>query len=421
MKVLWFSNCQLRESEILSTGTWIQSMATGLLTTGELELAVIALADVPRLMRQDFQNVQQWLLPSKTRLRNNGLPTLKLVKEIVSVCDLFQPDLVHIWGVECFWGLLTARKYIRVPTLLEMQGIKKAIAKHVTADLTVKELFQCIGIKEILKRKIIVSYQKDFAHWGKFEEEILHGHSFIDVQSEWMSAQVNSIQPNAQQFYVDLALRSAFYSARPWMDFNKERILKAPAPYVFCSSSGSAAYKGIHVALRVLAELKQKFPQIRLHIAGNIQNKGLRQEGYVLWLKYLSRKLKVEENVDWLGPLNAEQIINELQLCEVNVVCSFVESYCLALAEPMYLGVPCVTSFSGGTSWIAEDDTNALFYPSGDHVMCAHQIFRVFSEPELRNELSTNARKAGLKRHNLDCIVKEQLVIYKKVIDDMLK
>lgn len=200
MKVLWLSNCSLSNSKITATGTWIKPMAEGLLAMGSLELAVIAFADVPRFTRQDYREVPQWLVPVRERLGREGLPTASLVEEIVKACEWFLPDLVHIWGIERYWGLLTARGYIRVPALLEMQGMLKAVAKFFTADLTVKELLQCIGIKEALKRKTIVSYKNELARWGRFEEEILCGHRFIDVQSEWMPAQ-------AQQFFVDLALR----------------------------------------------------------------------------------------------------------------------------------------------------------------------------------------------------------------------
>ena len=416
MKVLWLSNCPLIESKITGTGTWIQPMAEGLLATESLKLAVIAFADVPKFTRQDYREVPQWLVPVRARLGRDGLPTASLVEEIVKACEWFKPDLVHVWGVEFYWGLLTARGYIRVPALLEMQGMKKACAKLFTADLTVKELFQCIGIKEVLKRKSMISYKNDFARWGRFEEQILRGHPFIDVQSEWMSAQVRAIQPQAQQFFVDLALRQPFYTARPWSDFKDERAAQGTSWNIFFSSSGPAPYKGFHVALRTLAELKREFPQARLRVAGVFQRKGLRQEGYVRWLNHLCRELKVTESVDWLGPLDADQMIHELQLCAVNVVCSFVESYCLALAEPMYLGVPCVTSFSGGPSWIAEDGKTALFFPPGDAVMCAYQIGCIFRQQELRHRLSAHARAAGLKRHDHESIVRRQVQIYQQIV-----
>jgi len=420
LKVLWLSNCPLIESKITGTGTWIQPMAEGLMATGSLQLAVVSFANVTQFVQQDYRNIPQWLVPSRTKLERNGLPSANLIKSITKACEWFRPDLVHVWGVEHFWGLLTARGYIGVPVLLEMQGMKKACAKLFMADLTMKELFQCIGIKEVLKRKTIVSRKNDFEQWGQHEEEIIRGHHFIDVQSKWTSAQIYSIQPQAQQFIVNRTLRLPFYVAQSWQNFEDERVKKGATQNIFCSSAGPSPYKGIHVALRALAELKREFPEARLRIAGAIQRKGLRQEGYVRWLNRICRELKITDSVDWLGPLNADQIIHELQLCAVNVVCSFVESYCVALAEPMYLGVPCVTSYNGGISWLAEDGKTALFFPPGDVVMCAYQIGRVFRERELNCHLSEHARVAALKRHDPNTIFQRQHEIYQEVISKTL-
>jgi glycosyltransferase involved in cell wall biosynthesis len=82
----------------------------------------------------------------------------------------------------------------------------------------------------------------------------------------------------------------------------------------------------------------------------------------------------------------------------------------------MYLGVPCVTSYNGGTSWIAEDQKTALFFPPGDAVMCAHQIGRIFRERELDRRLSVQARSAGVKRHNPESVVQRQVQIYQQIV-----
>lgn len=416
LKVLWFSNCALSDSDISGTGTWIQSMAESLLSTNQVELGVIAFSDVIEFMRQDFCGISQWLVPARKPIGKDGLPSRVLVREILSVCRQFKPDLVHVWGVESFWGLLTARKYITVPALLEIQGLKKTVARYFMADLTFKELLQCISVKEILKRKTLCSYKRDFTRWGRFEKEIICGHSFIDVQSGWISAHVKSMNPSAKQFHVDLALRSSFYRALAWSNFKDERI-KANFPYIFFSSSGAPPYKGIHVALRILAELKPRYPELRLHIAGHIQKKGIRQNGYVRWLNRLGKELQIHDSIDWLGSLRADQIIKELQLCELSLVCGFVESYCLALAEPMYLGVPCVTSFTGGTSWIAENEKSALFFLSGDVEYGAYQVERILLDPQIGLRLSTNSRNQGLMRHDVKSISDRQLDIYAKVMN----
>ena len=82
----------------------------------------------------------------------------------------------------------------------------------------------------------------------------------------------------------------------------------------------------------------------------------------------------------------------------------------------MYLGVPCVTSYNGGTSWIAKDQKTALFFPPGDAVTCAHQIGRIFRERELGRRLSVQARSAGMKRHDPKTVVQRQDAIYQQIM-----
>ena len=393
-------------------------MAELLLSTQKVDLAVIAFSDVPNFTRSDYHGVPQWLVPRAAKLGKDGLPGKDLIEKIISSSQKYDPDIVHVWGVESYWGLLSARGYIRKPTLLEMQGMKKACARVYTADLSLGELFECVSFKEIVKRKSLHSYKTDFAKWGLFEEEILRGHRYIDVQSDWMSSQVSVIQPKAQQFMVDLVLRPTYYFAAPWIDYQTEREKSLPLRSIFLAVSGSFPYKGIHVALRALALLRGQFPDARLRIAGLIQLKGIRQNGYARWLKRLCVALKVVDHVDWLGPLSAEGIVRELQLCSVSLVCSFVESYCLALAEPAFLGVPCVTSYCGGTSWLATDEKEALFYPPGDAVMCAYQIGRIFDSTALGCNLSSHSRKAGLVRHDIVTNSQRMMNIYQQVMNN---
>ena len=394
-------------------------MGLGLLSENKVELGVVAFADVNDVIRKDVDGIKQWLFPVKYSYGINGLPSDKLLKKIVNIVDIFEPDLIHIWGTESFWGLVSSRKYFNqnIPVLLEMQGMKKAISRYFAADLSTREMFACVGIKEIIKREIIVTNRKTFLKWGAFEEEVIKNHCYIDVQSNWMSAYVKSINQNAVLFYVDLSLRTPFYHSKPWSEFISERE-EISSPYIFISSSGSAPYKGIHVAIRVLAEIKNRYPNMRLHIAGSIQRIGIRQEGYIRWVNRLSKKFNVSNSIDWLGPMSDEEMVKELQYCSVNLVCSFVESYCLALAEAMYLGVPCVTTFTGGTSWIAKNNTNALFYPPGDVVMCAGNILSILDDSTLANNLSIRARRDSIKRHNLQSIISRQMQIYNSVISN---
>ena len=303
---------------------------------------------------------------------------------------------------------LLPRKLIKQESLLEIQGFKFSVAKVFNGGLSLIEQLKCIGIKEILKRSMIYQERRKFERWGRKEIEILTNHQNINVQTEWVESQVRAINPTCTTFKNDFALRSPFYRTLPWKYSGNYR--------VFCSAAYPAPFKGLHVAIRAVALLNKNMPNINLHIAGSLQNQGLRQNGYIAWLNREIIKLGISSNVNWLGPLSADRIVEELKICSAAVFPSYVESYCLALAESMMIGVPSIVGYTGGTSCLAHDGETALFFPPGDVAMCAHQIRRVLIDRELSEHLSHRAIEVAKKRSDPKKIVSRQLEIYNEII-----
>lgn len=411
LKILWLCNCPLGDFDGNGTGTWLGAMARGLIDSGAVELGIIAPDQVKRFTRSDYNQVKQWLVPAGTRTGRGGLPQASLVRDIVAAVNEFTPDLVHIWGVEGFWGLLTGRGLIKYPSLLEIQGLKGEIAKVFYGGLTIAEQLKSIGIKEVLKLRSMRSGQRDFAQWGLREEEIIRHHRFIDVQSAWVSAQVKIVNSKARLFKTDRTLRHPFYNTDGWQPPQR--------PTVFCTAAYSAPFKGLHVAIRSLAILKQRVPDACLRIAGAHQRAGLRQDGYMRWVNRLIGRLGLADAIEWLGPLNAGQIAAELKNAAVVVIPTFVETYCVAFAEAMAIGTPVVVSYVGGTSSLGKDEISCLFFPPGDEAMCAYQLERVLTDKELALRLSKESRKIASVRNNRERVVMRQLEIYLQVMEDI--
>ncbi|MGD9731524.1 MAG: glycosyltransferase family 4 protein [Desulfamplus sp.] len=409
MKIIWLSNKLLLGKDCGNTGTWLDSMAHELTKSNMIQLGNISTGKVDKITRQDCGQVQQWIIPNITKLNNNGLPSEKIISDIINVIESFSPDLVHVWGTENFWGLLTARKCIRRVALLEIQGLKYAIANVFHGGLTAKEQLSCIGLKEIVKKSMIWQGRRRFAKWGRFEKEIISQHQYITVQSRWANAQVKSVNPVCTVLENALLLREAFYSALPWHYTGKHQI--------FCSAAYSSPFKGLHVAIRAVAILKNKFPQIKLNIAGAHQKKGLRQDGYIAWLNKEIKRLGIDLNVNWIGPLNAPQIVSELQASSAMVLPSFIENSSNAMQEAMILGVPVVATYTGGLSSTGKDEISALFFPLDDEAMCAHQLDRVITDQELATRLSEQSRKIAMVRNDRERIVKTQFAIYNDILN----
>lgn len=169
--------------------------------------------------------------------------------------------------------------------------------------------------------------------------------------------------------------------------------------------------------MRALAILKKHIPEIQLRVAGAHQRPGLRRDGYIAWVNREIVRLGVEKSVTWLGPLSAAQLVDELDRCSAFIMPTFVESYGLALAEAMLLGVPTVVSFTGGTSFLARDEESALFFSPGDAEMCAFQAERLIKDRDLAERLSFQARDIAQVRHDPQRVLQRQITTYRQVLD----
>jgi glycosyltransferase involved in cell wall biosynthesis len=412
LRVLWFCNCSLSDSDPTSTGTWLDSMARGLLDAKQIELGIITFGLVTHLTRRDYGQVNQWIVPARRSEGSNGLPPRSIVDGLVSACHSFSPDLIHVWGTESFWGLLPSRDLLQVPSVLTLQGVRKRIVPCYNGGLTGSERLACIGVKEIIKAMMLRKGGKSSCEeWGPFEAEIMAGHRWAICQTPWQEAQMACNRPDASMFHLDLPLRNPFEQSEGWKPYAGE-------PRIFCCASHWPPYKGLHVAVRSLALLKRRFPNVQLRIGGDKGKKGIFRDGYHRWLDRLVHKLGLGKNVQWLGSLTAAQIADELRNSSVALIPTFIESYCMVFAEAMRIGTPTVVSYTGGTAYLGKDEESCLFFVPGDEAMCASQLARALSDRDLAARLSLASRQIAAQRHDLAKIVQEQLSIYRHVLSD---
>ncbi len=231
----------------------------------------------------------------------------------------------------------------------------------------------------------------------------------MDVQSLWVAAHVKAINPDAVLFPTELALREPFYGVPEWQ-YPEHHTL-------FCTSAAHPPYKGLHVAVRALALLKKRIPDVRLRMAGSHQRPGLRQDGYMRWLNGLILKLDLATAITWLGPLQAGQIVVELMQASAVVVPTFIENCCTAMQEGMAVGTPVVASYAGGIPSLGRDEESCLFFSPGDAAMCARQLERLLTDRELSMRLSRASRGLSALRNDKQRIVQRQLNIYEEVIN----
>lgn len=382
-------------------------MANNLVKSGEVELFNITKGKTKEVIKVLAQEVTQWIIPD-VRLGYNGLPNKRIIGNIQQIVNEIKPDLIHIWGTESYWGLLTARGLIKGKVVLEIQGLISQVYKYYYGGLKLNEIISCLGLKEILKPSCsLIAVRHQFGRWIKYEKEIIKCNEIIVTQSEWVRAFIKAWNSDAKLYNTKIQLRNAFVKSCQW-DFTKCQ------PMTIFTFVSDAPYKGLHILFEAVGELKYKYPTIKLFIAGKV-GRGIRQSGYVKFLIKKAKRLGILDNISWLGSLNSEELVYNLKKSNVAVFPSYVESYSVALDEALTVGIPCVVSFSCAMPELANHGQSALYFAPGDITMCAWSIEKLFVQQEYADTLSFNSFKCR-KGNGLENLDEIQLSIYDEVI-----
>jgi len=412
-KILWLCNTSFSENLIKGNGSWLQPMAEEIQSTLDIQLFNVTIGNVDRIEKSNYKNIVQWILPNDKTKKYIQIASIEKCKEVTSIIEQVEPDLIHIWGTESIWASIYRQGYIKYKTMIDIQGLLFVYTDYFYGGLTNREIIQSIYLKEILMPwRTLFNKKEVFRKRGEEEVSCLKMIKNVSFQSVWVKNQVSVINPNAQYFATRIMLRSGFYTSHQWQ---YKTITNSPV--IFSSSSAAVSYKGLHVLIKAIVLLKRKYPDIQLRLAGTIDVGNRLLDGYSKFLRTLIAKNGLENNVVYTGSINENQMISELLNCNVCVVPSFIETYCLAFAEAMMVGVPVVVSFAGAMPELAEHNKEAMFYNPLDHVTCAAYIDQLIQNRHHSELLSSNARIRRLKENDKDLVVATQVSIYNSIID----
>jgi len=135
--------------------------------------------------------------------------------------------------------------------------------------------------------------------------------------------------------------------------------------------------KGIEVALRAVARLREAGLEIEFEVAGG----GPDEYPPALW--DLAGKLGIDDRFSYHGPLDTPGLKGFFSGLHALVVPSVWEEPAgLVLVEGALAGVPLVASRVGGIPEIVRDPEEALLVPPGDPAALAAALQRTLAEPE---------------------------------------
>ena len=324
----------------------------------------------------------------------------------------FRPDVIHIWGTE-YGHTLAMMRALEQEKLLDravisIQGLCSLAARHYSEGLSCRVQRSCT-FRDFVRRDNVIQQQKTFARRGELEIQALRLAKHVIGRTAWDRAALHLYNPRAVYHPCNETLRQPFYQGRWQPETCRKHRIFAPG--------GDYPVKGFHYLLEAMSLVRRDYPDITLAVPGKSPLKAhrLRRTGYQRYLAQLIREYDLEDRIDFLGNLNAEQMKQAYLEANVFALTSTIENSPNSLGEAMVLGVPCVAADVGGVSSLMSHNVEGYLYPSGEPCLLAHYIGRVFDREEKTRAMAQAAGIRGSKTHDPEKNLSDLMEIYRSL------
>ena len=327
----------------------------------------------------------------------------------------FQPDVLHIWGSEYGHTLAmvnAAKQEGRLESVaVSIQGLCSVYTRHYLEGLP-RQVQRGATLRDLLRRDTLLRQQEKFRLRGELEIAALRQVPHVIGRTSWDRACTQAIAPQAQYHFCNETLREPFYQdAWDYSSCRKHRIFASSCVYPI---------KGFHYLLEAMGEVVKTYPDATIGVPGRsflakTAGEKLRANRYEVYLAELARKYHLEDRIDFLGALSAEQMKAEYLKANVFVLPSTVENSPNSLGEAMLLGVPCVSADVGGVTDLMTPGKEGRVYPGNAPYLMAYHIRELFAMEETAGILGRAAREHAGRTHDPKINKETLLQIYRQL------
>lgn len=388
MKALWITNtlfpdvCKTLKIETPVIGGWMNAAASSLLNLdSNLILAVATVYDGNGLQKIQVNRIIYYLIP-------------KSGNYWMDVTDDFNPDLVHIHGTETSNGIDFINACGNKNVVVSIQGLVSIYERYYFGGIDEKTLLINTTLRDIVRNDTIFQQRENMQQRGIREKRILRSAEHIIGRTSWDEAHCHVFNHRAKYHFCNESLRDAFYTHQ-WEYENCEK-------FSIFISQAHYPLKGMHKILLALPLLKEKFPNIKLYIAGNdiISKQFWRLSGFAKYLLTIIKKHNLQNSIVFTGLLNESEMCQRYLKSHVFVCPSSIENSPNSVGEAQLLGVPCVGAYVGGMSDMITDGETGMLYRFEEIEMLSEHISKIFSNPDFAKRLSKNEREIASVRHD---------------------
>ena len=171
--------------------------------------------------------------------------------------------------------------------------------------------------------------------------------------------------------------------------------------------------KGIRFLLEAAAQLKPRFPDLKVVLAGDGFERPV--------LARLAEDLGMGSDVTFLGWVPNTELPPYYRAAAVSVIPSLEEGFGIPAAEAMGCEVAVVASDAGGLPEVVENGVTGLVVPRGDSTALAQAIGSLLADPERRRVMGQAGRARALRLFDWDRSAEQFEQIYREVTARMVR
>lgn len=172
------------------------------------------------------------------------------------------------------------------------------------------------------------------------------------------------------------------------------------------SAGRLVSWKGFDTLIHVHAALVKQRPNLKLLIVGG----GPEEER----LETLAGKLGVESSVIFTHRVENAVLLRYMRAADVFVLNTKYEGFSHLLLEASVIGVPIVTTKTGGNPEFIDDGMNGYLVKPDDEKALAKKIAALLDAPEKRSRLAANAKRK-VEKFSVDAMVEQTAQVLKRV------
>lgn len=415
MKIIWLVNVMLPQiarslgREAISYGGWLVALADAIAEVHDLTVLFPLYGQKKGISGKtgkfEFYGFCERYCEQKVNPRR--------IREFTEAVQRFQPDLVHIWGSEYLhsYEMMSALQG-KVDSVLSIQGLVSLYAERYMAALP-EHVQKGMTFRDLVKRDNLLRQQEKFVQRGEYERLLIREMKNVIGRTDWDHEEAVKLNPGVRYFKCGELLRDAFYC--------NEWSFHQCTKYSILVGQGGYPIKGLHLMIRALPLILQRFPDTVLSVTDGQQfvmsgiKKRIKADTYHCYINHLIRELGVADHIVFLERLTEEGMCKALMEAHVAVLPSSIENSSNFLGEAMILGVPVVASRAGGTSSMLEDEKEGLLYRWDAPDQLARCVCRIFEQQELAETLSGNARQRGHRNHDREKTCRQYLDAYEEI------